>query len=130
MKRFTIMFVLSVFVISALTTGCGGGTNSTSATNVAERANKEPLPLLGGSEILPNVFDDLHSTVYFKVNAPVSFEEDKAIAEIIEKKKEWEKQSPNKKIVTMTIVTGIALCRSRGYHYASPVGLLAHYEQR
>ena len=80
-----------------------------------------------GTEVLPNVYDDGQSTVYIRVNPSWNDEGEgnAAIADIIAKKAERERQFPDKKVVAMSIVTGDA----GGYGHPIVVGLLIHYEQ-
>ncbi|MDP3093233.1 MAG: hypothetical protein Q8N16_00520 [bacterium] len=82
-----------------------------------------------GTEVLPNVYDDQQSTVYIRVDDPSDpswkgERGDAAIADIIAKKAEWERQFPDKKVIAMSIVTGNA----GAYGHPIVVGLLIHYE--
>lgn len=82
------------------------------------------FPLIGGTEVLRNVYDDQQDTVYIKVDKPLLGEEDAAIAEIMTKKKQWKQRFPAKKVVTMSIVTGAW----GGHGHLFIIGLLIHYE--
>lgn len=87
----------------------------------------KPLPPIGGTEVLRNVYDDQQSAVYIKVDKPESGKEDAALTEIMTKKKEWERMFPAKKVVAMSIVTGDVTLSSG---HPAVFGLLIHYEQR
>lgn len=87
-------------------------------------ASEDPDPFLstGSTEVLRNVYDDQQSTVYIKTDeSNVWINGDNAVANIMVKKKEWERQFPKKKVVAISTVTA---------HDGYPVGLLIHYEQR
>lgn len=113
MKQLWVMvFVLSfVFVLA----GCGDNPST-----------RESIAPTGSVEVLRNVFDDQQSTAYIRVDDPRIQEADTAVAEIMMKKKNWENQFPDKKIVAMSVVTG------DGGGYGTPIvfGLLIHYEWR
>lgn len=79
--------------------------------------------LEGLTETQTDVYEDNFSSVY--IIAQQTRDNHAAVREIINKKRNWEKLNPNKKIVSITMVTGDA-GRSYGYPYVA--GLLIHYE--
>lgn len=116
MKRLRIMIpVLFLCFILA-------GRGETSAANEGD----EYIATTGAVEVIKDVYDDLQSTIYIKVkNGHASTDED--VADIVMKKKNWEKRFPNKKIVAMSVVTENSVLV--GGSSTSIAGLLIHYEQ-
>ena len=114
MKRLRAVTIILFFGL--ILAGCGE--NSSTWKSIA---------LTGSEEVSKNVFDDQQSTLYIRVDNLRPGGADASIADIMTKKKYWEKRFPNKKIVAMSIVTG-----DEGGYYGRPivVGLLIHYEQR
>jgi hypothetical protein len=116
MKR---LWVIPILFLSLALIGCGD--TSTIPENTA---------LAWGTEVLPNVFDDNEGTLYIHVDnrdieqVDIREQADTAIANIMTKKREWDKQFPNKKVVAMSIVTG----NKGGFGQPIVAGLLIHYE--
>ena len=114
MKK-VIMIVVLLLIVGVV--GC----NKNDGVAIEEN---NPL-LFNNKEVLQNVYDDQQSTAYIKADSLDDNREGSPIAEIMARKKEWEKKFPAKKIVAMSIVTS-----ERVYTHSIPVGLLIHYEQR
>ncbi len=68
-----------------------------------------------------DIYDDQQSTVYIKIDTGGGTDE--RIKAIMKKKGMWEKQFPNKKIVSISIVAD-------GYRITLISGLLIHYENQ
>ena len=79
-----------------------------------------------GTEVVKNVFDDGQGNVYIRADFQwMNFEEEQ-LADILTKKRNWEKQFRSKKVTTMSIVTGNGGMRGSSFI----AGLLIQYEQR
>jgi major membrane immunogen (membrane-anchored lipoprotein) len=105
----------AVVVLALLLAGCGE----------RESTSKDLAPT-GSVEVMNKVYDDQQSTAYIRVNKVSTYEVDIGVADIMIKKKDWEKKFPDKKVVAMSIATG----NSGGKGYPAIVGLLIHYENR
>jgi hypothetical protein len=73
--------------------------------------------------VLTDIFDDQFSSVYIRVADFSQGNFEASLAEIMTKKKSWQKQFPDRKIRTMSIITYTTFDRSK------PVGLLIDYEK-
>ncbi len=109
-RRWTL---IALSMISLLMVGCGESS-----------VPRKSMVKKGKVEIINNVFDDKHSTVYIRVESPEAGKSDDSILEIMTKKKDWEEKFPNKKIISMSVVTG----DGGGHGHPMAMGLLIHYE--
>ncbi len=114
MKRLLAVIIAPLF-FNCLFAACGESSNT-----------QQDIQLTGSIQVMQSVFDDQQSTLYIRVEHPGVAGADAAVADIIAKKRSWEKQFPNKEIKAMTIVTG----DGGGYGHPIVVGLLIHYEER
>jgi|GEM_PF-3079134 len=80
-----------------------------------------------GTEVLPNIFDDGRSTVYIKADRQRTNEADKQLKDILNKKRNWKKQFPDKRVISLSVVTSD---NDSFYGGSLVVGLLIEYELR
>lgn len=127
MSQMLVLIILSVIPLAFAASACYNAPNP--HQNEAPEKSDQILKskdLEKSEQVFNGIRDNNKSSVYIKVANPLILKnQDYAVMEIIEKKEEWQKKFPEKKLIAMSIVTGDM--GSNGH----PVvfGLLIHYEK-
>ena len=124
-RLYTVILGVSIgFLLGFIIFPHDNSTKKESSTYNVITTEKKVLSNIG-TEVLPNVFDDGQSTVYIKVDKQWLGNGDMTVANIYAKEKNWELQFPTKKVVTWTIIPGVAKVHVNPF----VAGLLIRYEQ-
>ncbi len=115
-----IHFLIVIILMMIFAAGC----EKQETLNPAPATLNTAAPI--GENVLPGAWDDGQGNVYIKADGTrleLLFEEDRAIANLLEKKRQWQNQFTGKKIVSQSLVNG-------AYDNNGPIvyGLLIHYE--
>jgi len=123
-----IVIILLAILVVAFFVGCGRTSSSEVDKNTSTTSLQEPEDATWGPEVLPDVFDNGRGSAYIRFLQPTGEVKSAAcVRDLLNRKDDWQKRFPNKRLVSISIVYGPADGHLQAINFV--IGMAICYEE-